>query len=143
MTIAKAVVVSCVLFLTMACVAMSCQEDKMLALNLFHEARGQGEDGMLMVADVTINRVEDDQFPDDICSVITQPGQFVWVSRVGTGTPKYEQETWKQALSLSREIIAGDKELPDTGALYFASSNSKFHSSRSFVTKVGSHKFYR
>lgn len=49
-----------------------------LALNIYHEARGEGIDGMLMVAEVTMNRVFHPAFPDTVCEVVYQPHQFSW-----------------------------------------------------------------
>ena len=43
-----------------------------LALAVYHEARGENLDGQLAVAEVVINRVQDNGFPDDICAVVKQ-----------------------------------------------------------------------
>ena len=56
-----------------------------LALNMFFEARDQDFEGMMMVADVTIERVEDKRFPDSICGVVWQRKQFSWTRRAGVG----------------------------------------------------------
>lgn len=47
-------------------------ELKCMADNLYFEARGEGERGMLAVALVTANRVQSDQFPDTVCGVVKQ-----------------------------------------------------------------------
>ena len=38
-----------------------------LALNMYHEARNQSFAGQLAVANVTMNSVNDERFPDTIC----------------------------------------------------------------------------
>ena len=43
-----------------------------LALNIYFEARNQPIEGQLAVAQVVINRVLDDRYPDHACDVITQ-----------------------------------------------------------------------
>ena len=43
-----------------------------LALNIYHEARGEGMMGKYAVAHVVMNRVEHERFPDTVCDVITQ-----------------------------------------------------------------------
>lgn len=43
-----------------------------LALTVYHEARNQSTVGQLAVAQVVMNRVSDDRFPDDVCGVVTQ-----------------------------------------------------------------------
>ena len=54
-----------------------------LALNVYHEARNQSFAGQLAVANVVINRVNDERFPNTICEVVTQgPTRPSWK---GTG----------------------------------------------------------
>ena len=43
-----------------------------LAMNMYHEARNQSFAGQLAVANVTMNRVNDERFPDTICEVVKQ-----------------------------------------------------------------------
>ena len=49
---------------------------EMLAICMEAEAGNQGSLGKRYVADVILNRVDSDRFPDDIVSVITQKYQF-------------------------------------------------------------------
>ena len=50
-----------------------------LALNMYHEARGQGSAGLLAVSSVVLNRVNDKRFPNTICEVIEQgPTRESW-----------------------------------------------------------------
>lgn len=51
-----------------------------MSLNIYHEARGEGYDGMAMVGLVTLNRADHD--PDKVCEVVTKPYQFSWYNRV-------------------------------------------------------------
>lgn len=50
-----------------------------LTMNVWHEARGEGDVGMQAVADTTIMRVNSDHYPDCATEVILQPKQFSWV----------------------------------------------------------------
>ena len=43
-----------------------------MALHVYHEARNESTMGQLAVAQVVMNRVEDERFPDEVCKVITQ-----------------------------------------------------------------------
>ena len=43
-----------------------------LALNLYHEARGESLAGNLAVGFVTMNRVADPRYPDTVCGVVKQ-----------------------------------------------------------------------
>ncbi|HIE75488.1 MAG TPA: cell wall hydrolase, partial [Gammaproteobacteria bacterium] len=49
-----------------------------LALNIYHEARGESHDGQVAVAAVTLNRMQSASYPDTVCGVVWQPHQFSW-----------------------------------------------------------------
>ena len=56
-----------------------------LAINIYREAGYEPFEGKVAVAQVTMNRVEDPQFPNDVCSVVYQKSttvktvcQFSW-----------------------------------------------------------------
>ena len=48
------------------------QEIACLAVNIYHEARGESKDGQIAVAFVTLNRVKSNSYPDTICGVVYQ-----------------------------------------------------------------------
>ena len=53
-----------------------------LAMNMYHEARGQGIAGVLAVSFVVFNRVRDKRFPNTVCQVIQQgPTRESWKTR--------------------------------------------------------------
>jgi len=43
-----------------------------LAVNIYHEARGESKEGKLAVAFVTLNRVKSNAYPDTVCGVVYQ-----------------------------------------------------------------------
>ena len=50
-----------------------------LALNMYHEARGQGIAGELAVTAVVLNRVNDKRYPNTVCEVVEQgPTRASW-----------------------------------------------------------------
>ena len=53
-----------------------------LSANIYFEARSEKVDGQIAVAEVTLNRVRSDDYPDDVCSVVLQENsegcQFSW-----------------------------------------------------------------
>jgi spore germination cell wall hydrolase CwlJ-like protein len=49
-----------------------------LALNTYHEARDQPFIGQVAVAQVVMNRVRDDRYPDNPCDVIKQGPTYSW-----------------------------------------------------------------
>jgi spore germination cell wall hydrolase CwlJ-like protein len=49
-----------------------------LAMNVYHEARNQSFIGQVAVAQVVMNRVKDNRFPNDVCEVVTQGQTYSW-----------------------------------------------------------------
>lgn len=119
---------------------------EVLALNMYHEARGEGSDSMQMVAEVTLNRVEHPRYPDNVCSVVYQRRQFSWTHMKKDHTP-YETEVWEEALEIAENLLLGEIEMFDNGATHFLNPNkvSRIPSwTQVFeqVGRIGNHVFY-
>lgn len=84
-----------------------------LALNVYHEARGEPEIGQMAVAHVTLNRL--DRY-DSLCDVVYAPHQFSWQP-----TPIYEPEAYAKALSVA--VSAHWTPDPTGGATHFYAHN--------------------
>jgi spore germination cell wall hydrolase CwlJ-like protein len=137
------------LFLSTAAVAGDCDELNVLALNIYHEARGEPEKGMWMVGEVTINRVASSHYPDSICDVVYQRSkkgaQFSWVSSKKNKTPK-DQKAWKKSLRIAKELLNDNKMSYPHLATHFVNLNVvKPRWTRQFdkVDTIGVHTFYR
>lgn len=118
-----------------------------LALNMYHEARGEGIDGMQMVGEVTLNRVQSSKFPDNICEVVFQDYQFEWVKVLDSHKPK-ETEYWTYALKLAVDLVNGDLKFFDNGATHFLNPNKidnlpKWAREYQVVGKIGNHVFFK
>ncbi len=113
-----------------------------LAQNIYHESRGEPIQGQLAVGFVTLNRIEDVNFPDTICAVVYQQGQFSWTKR---NPPIHEQEAWTLAMNIAEQAIYLHQEGKDNtgGAVYFDGG----HAPQSYHTKktvrIGNHSFYQ
>jgi N-acetylmuramoyl-L-alanine amidase len=125
---------------------MSLQEVTMavtcLALNLYHEARGEGPEGMLAVGDVTLNRVAHPDWPDDICSVVHQPHQFSWTAAPGT---VQEPEAWDAAKAIATDLLLGDAQsVLDHTALFFHATyvSPEWAAQMQPLGRIGNHLFY-
>lgn len=57
---------------------MTEQEQNCMTRALYHEARGEPERGIFAVASVIMNRAISENYPDNICAIINQPGQFTY-----------------------------------------------------------------
>lgn len=114
-----------------------------LALNIYHEARGEPLLGQLAVANVTINRRQDSP-GSSICSIVYSPNQFNWTSkrlRAPTG------DAWRQATVIAWIVIHQPELITDvTGnAKYFHSARRTAGIFRRFehTVTIGNHRFYR
>lgn len=115
-------------------------EVQCMALNMFFEARGEGPEGMIAVGHVTLNRVKSRKFPNSICSVVKQPGQFSWYK------PNMNFKTIKipsHIQEIAFNMVTGRRKYIDQtkGSLYF--HHEDVQSLRvKYRTKIGKHLFY-
>lgn len=123
------------------------EQVEVLALNMYHEARGEPMDGMQMVGEVTLNRVEASNYPDTICDVVYQPHQFSWTHTVKNHEPQ-EVEIWLDVLVLAENLILGEVKTFGNGATHFINPDKVRRIpnwARQFekVGKIGNHVFYQ
>jgi spore germination cell wall hydrolase CwlJ-like protein len=119
----------------------------LLALNLYHEARGEGSLGMLAVGWVVLNRLADPRFPGTIEGIILQGSggdcQWAWVCD-DAGQPK-EERSWHLALQLARQILTDPPPDPTAGALWFrpvSAGDPKWGTRIARTVQIGNHIFY-
>lgn len=108
---------------TAAAAEVSAAERELFALNLYHEARSEGRDGMIAVAWVVLNRVESEAFPDSITAVINEPTrnacQWGWTCDGRSDTPT-EQDKWEMAQEVAAMILSDARPAdPTEGAVVF------------------------
>ena len=122
-----------------------------LALNIYHEARGEGMMGKYAVAHVVMNRVEHDRFPDTVCDVITQRRnnrlhqcQFSWYCDGRSDTPQ-DKDAWAEAQLIARDVLNEETDDITHGALFYhAHYVSPFWAEEFTQTVVyGTHIFYK
>lgn len=132
-----------------------------LALNAYHEARGEDMRGMIAVTQVVMNRVESEYYPDDPCEVVmqgpTRPSwkdpdkyypvrhrcQFSWYCDGKDDTP-HDETAWAEAQLIAGGVYYG-KLYPIVGeALWYHADyvSPGWASKKQKVTKVGRHIFY-
>lgn len=86
------------------------EEFNALAAIIYYEARGEGINGMVAVANVVMNRVLcRGTWPNDIISVLSAPNQFSpWRTYVENGVPT-SNANWSNAKRAARAVL--DKEV--------------------------------
>lgn len=109
-----------------------------LLAHLIHgEARGEPYNGMVAVAAVVLNRIDNPQFPSTIAGVIYQKGAFTAVDDGQINlTPN------QQAYNAARDALNGWD--PTGGSIYYFNPNTatnKWIWSRPMTVVIGKHRF--
>ncbi|MBD5528008.1 MAG: cell wall hydrolase [Lachnospiraceae bacterium] len=125
-----------------------CEEDYEILLRIVEaEAGGEDEDGKLLVANVVLNRVNSEAFPDTVKDVVMQRND-----RVTQFSPVASGRIWR--VEISEETVravqrAIDGEDLSQGALYFAARRSAnsgsmrwFDRQLTFLFRHGGHEFF-
>ena len=112
-----------------------------LALNVYHEARGESPEGQLAVAAVTLNRVRDPEFPDSVCAVVWQRGQFSW-THDGRPDRPYEKDAWEVAKRVARSAWVGLSNIGAATHFHTTGVDPFWVTDRRRVARVGRHVFY-
>jgi len=117
-----------------------------LAHNIYFESRGESKLGQRAVAWVTLNRVQDKNWPDNICDVVWQSKQFSWTHDGKSDKPQ-DKQAWEYARFVAHHVYTNYQliEDPTDGAVYFH-ANYVEPGWRTRVTKtvqIDKHIFYK
>lgn len=120
-----------------------------LALNVYHEARGEDLTGQAAVAHVTLNRAADPRYPDTVCEVVTQSNgracQFSWFCN-DRSNRAYNSDAFRRALRVTLDVLTGSLDDPTRGATHFVSTRISLPAwarrLRQTAT-IGGHRFFR
>lgn len=125
-----------------------------MALNLYHEARGENETAQRAVNLVVINRVLSDKYPNTFCGVIKQGTgkkhkcQFSWYCDGKSDIP-YDAQAWLQvntlAWNMMVDYINGNVDDFTDGAMYYHTIyvSPKWSKHFHLIGKLGDHFFYK
>jgi len=129
-----------------------------LALNLYHEARGDSRLGQRAVGFVTLNRVYDSRYPNTICDVVYQAHvdakgnpirnkcQFSWFCDGKNDTPR-DVKKWEEIQEVAHNVLVeyGIVEDFTEGAVMYHASyvNPYWTSSYDKTVRIDTHIFYK
>lgn len=123
-----------------------------LARNIYHESRGEPEEGKVAVGMVTINRASDKRFPSTVCGVVNQRTkstcQFSWRCN-SVSPPRSSDHIWLECRRIARELL----ERPNSytrlwqkyrSALYFHEFRVRpsWAAKKQQLARIGAHMFY-
>jgi len=130
-------------------------EEECLALNVYHEARGESDAGQYAVADVVLNRVDSKHYPDSICGVVFDSKrwegypvrnkcQFSWYCDGKSDAPT-DQDAWHKASSVAYEMYNYNRFRGLTeGATHYHTHyvNPRWNRNMKLIGTIGDHIFY-
>lgn len=120
-----------------------------LSRTIYWEAKGEGSAGMEAIANVVINRLGHEGFPNTVCDVVRQGHeqgacQFSWWCD-GRSDDAEDEESYGVAKEITRKAL--NRQLADRtgGALYFHQWKLAPHWSTSYIktARIGDHVFYK
>ena len=120
-----------------------------LAEAIYFEARGEKKAGQQAVAEVIINRVKSDKFPDKICDVVTQGGNYRGKCQFSfncDGLPEAisEKDAYAEVRMVAFQVLQGEIKPVVGEATYFHATwaNPRWASVFEKTAEIGSHVFY-
>jgi len=78
-----------------------------LALVVYTEARGEPLDGQLLVAEVVLNRVQSESYPDTVCAVAFEPHQFSGLNPVPDLEKILVDPAWETSIDIATDTLQG------------------------------------
>jgi len=129
-----------------------------LALNVYHEARDQPFIGQVAVAQVVMNRVYDDRYPDTVCDVVKQGPTYSWKPDFpvrhrcqfswycdGKSDKTPDQTAWQQAMLIAQGVHTGNLDDFVEGATHYHATYvlPEWAETKTPVVQIGVHIFYR
>lgn len=126
------------------------EEDELEVLQRIVEAEAgnEDEDGKLLVANVVLNRVDSDRFPETVKEVVFQQSKGVSQFSPAASGRIYSVEVSEETIAAVERALAGEDI--SQGALFFAArkyaSSSKmkwFDEKLTFLFRHGGHEFYK
>jgi spore germination cell wall hydrolase CwlJ-like protein len=124
------------------------EEVNCLADNIYYEAGTESYEGKLAVAQVTLNRVNSDKYPKNVCGVVKQKDngvcQFSWVCLKVSKTK--DQYTWEESKLIAEKMLTQstfhDKLAKSNALFYHADYVDPGWNKTKVISKIGKHIFY-
>lgn len=116
-----------------------------MAKNIYHEAGNEPLKGRYAVAQVTLNRMEDEKYPDTVCGVVLQNRQFSWANNHSRRWTTPAGPAWEESKRIAREVLDHGKRVYglDDALFYHATYvRPSWARTKDRVTRIGLHIFY-
>jgi spore germination cell wall hydrolase CwlJ-like protein len=123
-----------------------------LSKNIYYEAGSESFEGKVAVAQVTLNRVNSGQFPNDVCKTIYQKNvfyekvicQFSWTCDRDSGARPPNNANYRESEEVAKKVLLEEFRLPGLKeAMYYHADYINPGWKREKITKIGRHIFYK
>ena len=129
-----------------------------LALNVYHESKNQSLIGQIAVAQVTMNRVRDERYPDNVCDVVKQGLTYKWNPSIpirnkcqfswycdGKSDKPRDEHAWDKAMLVAHGVYYGNLDDFVEGATHYHAHYvlPSWASTKTYITRIDDHIFYR
>lgn len=120
--------------------SFSTKDHECMARAMYFESNRSSRDGMVAVGSVVMNRVASDAFPNDVCAVVGQRGQFA----PGVMTKGMNEEASVARVSEAAAAVLAGERHPQTAnarffhAQYYRANYNNMH----YVASAGGNAFY-
>ena len=122
-----------------------------LAMNVYREAGHESFEGKVAVAQVTLNRVNSNKFPRDVCAVVYQKSrftervicQFSWYCDSKHRNRPVDDEAYEESYRVAKMVFLEDFRLESIrNALYYHADYVDPNWKLKRIAKIGTHIFY-
>ena len=128
------------------------RELECMTRNIYYEAATEPVEGKLAVAQITMNRVADSRFPNDVCAVVYQKTrfsdrtvcQFSWYCDGSMKRRRVVEDLWLESRAAAKKVMFEGWRLPslERSMFYHADYvNPRWRKDR--ILQIGRHIFYQ
>lgn len=113
-----------------------------LALVIYVEARGEPYDGQLIVAEVVLNRVAIEEYPDTVCDVAFDYKQFSGLNNELDLIGIVSDSSWNESVGVAQAALRGDTLGTNATHYHSLDVNPYWVDSMDRLGVYGNHIFY-
>lgn len=114
-------------------------EQECMERAMYFESRRSSRDGMVAVGSVVMNRVDSGEFPDSVCGVVGQKGQFA----PGIMSRKMNSASMPDVTEAARSVLRGERHPLIQNATFFHAASHRFsYDNMHYVLVTGGNAFY-
>jgi len=122
----------------MAQTAAKVDERTCLVRAMYFESNRSSRDGLMAVGTVVMNRVASPRYPNTICGVVGQPGQFAY----GVLTNPLNPRELPPVERAADAILAGERYKPIGDAMWFHVASQRIPYRVEYMAVAGGNAFY-